>query len=300
MEKKIILVHGLGGTADGTWGKFPDLLEKDSDLDFGIVTCGYESPSLCKVWRRAPSILNIANGVLTDIKARCDIESEEIILAGHSLGGIILKKVLLILENKKISHKIIKVCFFDVPHDGSGYANVGKYLAFRNYHLKSLIGDSSELDDLNDQWINSGLNNSLDIMSIISANDDIVSSSSSKSIFREHEIETINDVDHRTIVKPESTSSTAYIVFKKFILKKNTVTKYKNPTSRDLEDWKSIERNHSYHYASDENREKDLGSLVDALKLESTVIRITGASGLGKTRLLLEAIDVSASIDDSK
>lgn len=299
MAKKIILVHGLGGTADGTWGKFPNFLESDKDLDFDIVSCGYESPSLWKVWKRAPSILNIANGVLTDIKSRCDIENDEIILAGHSLGGIIVKKVLLLLENRRISHKIVKVCFFDVPHDGSGYANAGKHVAFRNRHLKSLTRDSSELDDLNEQWVNSGLNNSLEILSIISANDDIVSSSSSKSIFREHQVETINDVNHRTIVKPKNASSLSYIVFKSFILKKITVAKYKNPSSRDLEDWKSIERNHSYHYASDKKRAKDLESLVAALGLGSAVIRITGASGLGKTRLILEAIDVSASIDDS-
>ncbi|MGO2319348.1 MAG: hypothetical protein ACTH6O_10290 [Vibrio toranzoniae] len=299
MAKKIILIHGLGGTADETWGKFPAFLDQDNELDFDIVSCGYESPSLWKVWRRAPSILNIANGVLTDIKARCDIDNDEIILAGHSLGGIILKKVLLLLENKKVSHKIVKVCFFDVPHDGSGYANAGKYLAFRNRHLKALTRDSGELDDLNEQWVNSGLNHSMDIISIISANDDVVSSSSSKSIFREHDVKTINEVNHRTIVKPESTNASAYIVFKSFILKKNTVSKYKNSASRDLEDWKSIERNHGYHYASDDNRTRDLESLVDVLKLEKAVIRLTGASGLGKTRLLLEAIDASESIDDT-
>ncbi|CAN7679678.1 esterase/lipase family protein [Pseudomonas sp. LjRoot263] len=299
MAKKIILIHGLGGTADGTWGEFPNFLEADSDINFDIVSCGYESPALWKFWKRAPSILNIANGVLTDIRVRCDIENDEIILAGHSLGGIIVKKVLLLLQNKRISHKIFKVCFFDVPHDGSGYANAGKYVSRRNRHLRSLTRDSSELDDLNEQWVNSGLNNELNIISIISANDDIVSSSSSKSIFREHPIETINDVDHRTIVKPESVNSSSYLVFKSFVLKKNTVTKYKNPASRDLEEWKRIERNHSYHYATDENRAKDLESLTSALGLGSSVIRLTGASGLGKTRLLLEAIDASESIDDS-
>lgn len=92
MAKKIILIHGLGGTADGTWGEFPNFLEADSDINFDIVSCGYESPALWKFWKRAPSILNIANGVLTDIRVRCDIENDEIILAGHSLGGIIVKK----------------------------------------------------------------------------------------------------------------------------------------------------------------------------------------------------------------
>ena len=300
MAKIIILVHGLGGTADGTWGKFPDFLKMDTDLDYNIVSYGYQSPHLLKqFYKRAPSILNIANGLLTDIKARCDLDNDEIILAGHSLGGLVVKKVLLRMKDKKINHKIRKVCFFDVPHDGSGFANVGKYISFRNRHLKSLCRDSSELDDLNDQWVDSELDNALGIMSIVAANDDIVSSSSSKSIFRYHQVETINDVDHSTIVKPESMESSSYIVFKKFVLEENTVNRYKNTASRDLEDWKSVERNHSYHYASDEKRTRDLESLVAALELERAVVRLTGASGLGKTRLLLEAIDTSTSIDES-
>lgn len=299
MAKKIILIHGLGGTAEGTWGKFPELLTADKDIDFNIITYGYESPPLWKILVRAPSILNIANGLLTDIRARCDIENDEIILAAHSLGGIIVKKVLLLLENKQLRHKISKICFFDVPHDGSGYANVGKYITIRNRHLKSLTRDSSELDDLNDQWVHSGLNNKLDIISIIAANDDIVSSSSSKSIFRDHSIETINGANHLSIVKPENSNSSSYVVFKNFILKKNSVLRYKTLASRDLEDWKKIERNHSYHYASDEKRAKDLDSLVSALEESKAAIRLTGASGLGKTRLLLEAIEKSQTIDDS-
>ena len=248
MGKKIILVHGLGGSADGTWGRFPEFLEQDADLDYSIVSYGYQSPHIIKqFYQRAPSILNIANGLLTDIKARCDLDNDEIILAGHSLGGLVVKKLLLRMKDKKINHKIRKVCFFDVPHDGSGFANVGKYISLRNLHLKSLCRDSSELDDLNDQWVDSELDNALEIMSIVAANDDIVSSSSSKSIFRHHQVETINDVDHRTIVKPESMESSSYIVFKKFILEERTVNRYKNTVSRDLEDWKSVERNHSYH-----------------------------------------------------
>jgi hypothetical protein len=300
MAKKIILVHGLGGAFDETWGKFPAFLEADDDLDFSVVSYGYESPHILKqFWQRAPSILNIANGLLADIKSRCDLDNDEIILAGHSLGGLVVKKLLLRMKDKKISHNIRKICFFDVPHDGSGFANVGKFISFRNYHLKSLCRDSSELDELNDQWVDSGLDNALDILSIVAANDDIVSSSSSKSIFRYHKVETINDVNHRSIVKPESTNSSSYIVFKKFILEKNTVNRFKNIASRDLNDWKRIERNHSYQFVSDKKRDKDFKSLVDALDLNHSVVRLTGASGLGKTRLLLESIDASSTIDDN-
>lgn len=299
MAKIIILVHGLGGTKDSTWGQFPNLLERDSDVDFDVLLLGYESPSLWKVWKRAPSIVNIAAGLLTDIKARCDIENDEIILVGHSLGGVIVKKVLLLLANKHISHKIVKVCFFDVPHDGSGFANALAFLSWRNYHLKGLRRDSSELDDLNDQWSNTNLNGQLDILSIISANDDIVSSSSSKSIFRGHTVETINNVNHRSIVKPKDINSLVYVVFRDFVLKKNTVSRYKNSASRNLEDWKSVERKHSYPYVSDEARKNNFEALTNALELKKAIVRLTGASGLGKTRLLLEAIETSTSINDS-
>ncbi|PCO09326.1 hypothetical protein CQA16_13725 [Enterobacter hormaechei] len=232
MAKKIILIHGLGGTADGTWGKFPTLLAQDNDIEYEILCLGYETnmPELLKpctwgnVFKRSPGILNIANGLLTDIQSKCDIANDEIIIAGHSLGGVILKKLLLILKNKNIVHKISKVCFFDVPHDGSGYANLGKHIIRRNRHLLSLTRDSGELDDLTEQWINSGLNNTLDIISIIAANDDIVSSSSSKSIFREHDVKTINGANHSSIVKPDSYESSSYIVFKNFILKKTPFT----------------------------------------------------------------------------
>jgi pimeloyl-ACP methyl ester carboxylesterase len=300
MGKKIILVHGLGGTSDGTWGKFPDFLESDPDIDSTVISYGYESPNLLtQVLNRGPSILNIAEGFLTDLKTQCDLDNDEIILAGHSLGGLIVKKLLLRMKDKKIKHNISKVCFFDVPHDGSGYANVGQYIAFRNRHLKSLCRDSSELDELNDRWVDSGLDNAFDIMSIVAANDDRVSSSSAKSIFRYHRVETINKVNHKTIVKPESRESSAYVVFKKFILEKSTIRRFKNNASRDLNDWKRIERNHSYEFVSDEHRDKDLVSLVEALALKKSVVRLSGASGLGKTRLLLEAIEGSSSIDNS-
>lgn len=239
------------------------------------------------------------HGLFTDIKYRCDLGSDEIILAGHSLGGLVVKKLLLRMKDTKTSHNIRKVCFFDVPHDGSGFANVGKHISFRNHHLKSLCRDSSELDELNDRWVDSDFDNTLDILSIIAENDDVVSSSSAKSIFRYHQVETIKSVNHKTIVKPESPDSSAYVVFKKFILEQSTINRFKNSASRDLDDWKRVERNHSYQFVSDENRDKDFKSLLEALDIERSVVRLSGASGLGKTRLLLEAIEVSSSIDDS-
>lgn len=302
MAKKIILVHGLGGSKEKTWGKFPELIEADHDLGFSVILAGYKSPSLINPvnwFRRAPSIANIANGLITEISARCDLQNDEIVLVGHSLGGVVVKKALLILENKGVPNKIRKVCFFDVPHDGSGYANIGNKVQRRNRHLSALCRDSSELDDLNDQWVASNLSDRLTVLSVVAANDGVVSSSSSKSIFRDSQVETINDVDHLSIVKPEDEKALSYIVFKRFVLSKNNVLRYAGYNSRDFHDWRAVERNHSFNFVSDDQRKRNLEALVEAVEIAGAVVRLTGASGLGKSRILIEAIVLAQTIDES-
>lgn len=290
MAKIIMLVHGLGGTTDETWGNFPDFLRSDADIDFDILQFGYTSPPLYKFWKRAPNITNIANALITELTHRCDIENDEIILAGHSLGGLIVRKALLRLKAKNQNHKIQKVCFFDTPHNGSNYANIGKYITFRNRHLKQLCTDAGELDDLNDQWVDQKLSSQFEILTALAEDDDIVSPNSGKGLFREGQVETIPNTNHTTIVKPTSCNDIAYLVLKRFVLKKKTVLKYNNAASRTLEDWQKIERSHSYEFVADEKRNAQLESLIHAISQKRTIIRLTGASGLGKSRLIIEAI----------
>ena len=71
--------------------------------------------------------------------------------------------------------------FFDVPHEGSGLANIGKYISWRNRHLKSLVSNASDLDDINDQWVDKSIDQYLNILSIIDADETIVSAMSSKA-----------------------------------------------------------------------------------------------------------------------
>lgn len=293
MRKIVMLVHGLGGGIDDTWGNFPKFLRDDIEIGYEVFEYQYQSPKWWKILVRAPSIPNIASGLLTDIRQVCNLEVDELILVGHSLGGIVIKYLLLDLKISNENHNIKKICFFDVPHEGSGYANVGKHISFRNRHLKSLCRDSSELDLLNDQWVKSGLIDYFDILSVISANDDIVSSSSSKSIYRNHPIETVNNVNHKSIVKPKTVNDTSFLVLKKFVLRKITVLTLKNAGSRDFIDWLRVDRAHRMEFITDLARENDLNSIVSALDDVGNTVRITGASGLGKTRTLIESIKLS-------
>ncbi|WP_171627653.1 alpha/beta hydrolase [Pseudoalteromonas caenipelagi] len=290
MNKFIIFVHGLGGEIEKTWGKFPQFLMDDDEIEHTVIQYGYTSPNPIKqCFLPAPSILSIANGLLTDIKTRCDIEKDDIILVGHSLGGLVIRRMLLRLDAKGTNHNIKKVCFFDVPHEGSGFAKVGKHIAFLNRHLKSLASNATELDDLNEQWVDKKLDAHLTILSVIDANETIVSAMSSKSIFRHHPIETINGVNHSSIVKPNSEDDTQVLLLKSFIKNSPSVGKFNLDAAKPIKEWlKYDERKHELAYEEDEPRKIAFSALSEAINSNSCFVRLTGLSGLGKSRLLIE------------
>ncbi len=299
MAKYIVFVHGLGGVIDETWGRFPEFLIDDKSIDYNVIQYGYNSPHIFKqFYKSAPTILSIANGLLTDLKHRCDLDNDDIILVGHSMGGLVIKRLLLRLKTKKLNHKIRKICFFDVPHEGSGLANAGKYIGLFNRHLKTLTINNSELDDLNEQWVDNELDKAFDILSVIDANETVVSSMSSKSIFRNHGIETINDVNHSTIVKPVSENDTVVLVLKDFIKSSRTINKYSNRASVSYNEWLRHDRRHSSEFVEDVKRSEAISALSSALEGDKKLVRISGLSGLGKSRLVLEYINSSSDISE--
>ncbi|WP_241609238.1 esterase/lipase family protein [Rosenbergiella australiborealis] len=290
MNKFIVFVHGLGGKKDKTWGNFPQYIIDDPDIDHQVIEYGYTSPNFfTQFFKSGPTILNIANGLLTEIKTRCDLKNDEIILVGHSMGGLVIKRLLVRLSKLETKHNIKKVCFFDVPHGGSGLANIGKFIAFNNRHLKSLVNNSSDLDALDEDWVDKKLSDQLNILSIIDANETIVSSVSSKSLFRHHPIETINGVNHSSIVKPNSKDDTQVILLKSFINNSPSVGKLNLDTAKPIKEWlKYDERKHELSYEEDKPRKMAFSALSVAIDSDACSIRLTGLSGLGKSRLLLE------------
>ncbi|MCP4441463.1 MAG: alpha/beta hydrolase [Aureispira sp.] len=296
MATKVVLVHGLNGELVKTWGSFPDLLHDDPELDVSVVSYGYGF--FYKPFIGAnESIHNIAEGLAAEIDLRCSPE-DKLILVGHSLGGLIIRKYLLNQYFKEIMPNVSKVCFFAVPQNGSGFSDIASLIGWRHQQLKALCKDNKYLEEMNDQWVSTKIANNFEILSVIGGRDDIVTSESSKSIFRDSDIKMIEGKGHIDIVKPDNCNDSSYLALKQFINKKNTVMRYKNKQSRNLNDWKSIDRNHGYQYVSDEQRDKNLESLTNAIDRNKSVIRLTGASGLGKTRLLLEAIHMSSTIND--
>lgn len=286
MTTKVVLVHGLNGDLVKTWGDFPELLENDSDIDVKVVRYGYGffySPFIGS----NESLHNIADGLASEIELRCSPD-DDIILVGHSLGGLIIRKYLLNQYFKGNKLNVRKICFFAVPQNGSGLSNIARLIGWRHQQLKALCKDNKYLEEMNDQWISTKIANNYEILSVIGGRDNIVTAESSKSIFRDSEVKTLVGRGHVNIVKPEGSEDLSYLALKAFIKKKKTVTKYSNKASVSYQEWRRHDRKHNFDFISDKKRLENFEALSDALNSENPIVRLTGLSGLGKSRLIIE------------
>lgn len=290
MAKYIFFIHGLSGNPKKTWGNFPDYLKGVIELEYTIDHLDYKSPSKLLFWKSAPSLLNIAEAHILKLQNKCNLENDEIVLIGHSNGGVVIKKLLSRLEFKKIKHNISKVCFLDVPHQGSGYATPGKVINPRNKHLKSLSLNSPELVEINDFWLFDDYHKKFDILNLVAEDEDVVSASSSRFCYPNSLV--IPDTDHGSIAKPISSDSIVVTKVFEFISNKKSLAKYYNSSSENFRDWLLHDggRRHGYSFVTDDIRLNALNSLQESLRTSGNIVRITGLSGLGKTRLITEYI----------
>ncbi|KAG0638448.1 hypothetical protein HOY80DRAFT_887930, partial [Tuber brumale] len=163
MFTSIIAVHGLGGHAFRSW--IHEATDKMWLRDFlphqipraRIATFGYDARVARS--RAVVESLDSAQSLLVDVKLlRPTPEERErpLVLIGHSLGGIIIKKVLLPLPR---SHRLTVMCcvvFLGVPHLGSPAASTAETLVsiaqifgdFNTRHLEELKRESPSLRDL--------------------------------------------------------------------------------------------------------------------------------------------------------
>ncbi|WP_205967629.1 hypothetical protein [Paraglaciecola sp. 20A4] len=294
MSQKLVFIHGFYG-GKNTWGKFPELLENTIDCEVALY--GFDSWYL-PIVGNSTSVHQLAEGLFSELKANKCFDVDDLILVGHSLGGLVIRQLLVNLELKKVQHNITKVAFFAVPHDGSGFAKLLSNLPLRCSKLKALDKDGNFVELLNDQWSYTSLDSRLEIMSVIGGKDAIVTSNSAKSIFRNHDVETNIDAGHINIVKPKDENSLSFKLLRDFIERKNVLTKYKNKTSSTYKEWFKFDRHHDLNYVQDSKTEKNLKALQSGLSGDAPFVRLTGLSGLGKSRLIIEFLKLTNSLSE--
>ncbi|MGC1495403.1 MAG: hypothetical protein WA790_06315 [Sulfitobacter sp.] len=153
----IVFVHGIVGSADGTWhnsktGKnWPSIVSEDP-LFSGTDILVYNYPSSLVEQKFSMEGLTQRMGIEFRSNEISISDYEKITFIAHSMGGIIVRNY--ILENPEIVPKIDALYLFSTPMNGSSLANILS-LARRTPLVKNLsIPKDGEgfLSDLRRSW----------------------------------------------------------------------------------------------------------------------------------------------------
>jgi predicted alpha/beta hydrolase family esterase len=227
----VIFVHGLGGNAWSTW--HPKELYDDNFwltwlgkdfLDLGIWSFGYAAEAF--EWKGTSMPLFDQASNLLDWLEICDIGQRPLIFVAHSLGGLLVKKMLNTAQTfskQAVSEQTKGIVFLATPHTGSHLAklidNIG-ILARTTVSVDELKAHAPQLRELN-EWYRENVP-SLGIATKVYYEMQptqgilVVDPDSANPGLQRVKPVAISD-NHISICKPKSQESQVYLGVKKFI-----------------------------------------------------------------------------------
>jgi pimeloyl-ACP methyl ester carboxylesterase len=161
----VVFFHGLGGDVYGTWrlptdsgSLWPLWLARDIP-GLAVYSVGYEA-SISRLHGEAMHLTERAKNLLERLLAEPELQDGPLILIGHSLGGLIIKRLLRIADSEarnrteaaSLLRRVKKVAFLATPHTGSGLASWAdrlRILVCPSAATGSLVRNDPNLRDLN-------------------------------------------------------------------------------------------------------------------------------------------------------
>ncbi|KAH7187039.1 hypothetical protein DER44DRAFT_637687, partial [Fusarium oxysporum] len=147
----IVAVHGLGGHRMKTWESrngcvwLRDLLPQrltDAGIAARVMSFGYDSTT---VFSRAVTDIDVQAGILLNslrgLRQTQQERNRKIIFIAHSLGGIVVKKVMVLANQRRniygeMFQNMCAVVFLAVPHCGARAANMANFAATLLQHAQ--------------------------------------------------------------------------------------------------------------------------------------------------------------------
>src|SRR6185369_1728043 len=136
--KVVVFVHGVLGNDTTTWGddakdrSWPKLMKYDGDfIDQDIYVARYYSPAI----GHASNINEIAVRLHDQLMRKGIFDYDEICFITHSMGGLVAKRVLVMLDDIKKLRRVKTVIFLATPSHGAPVANVASWLSLNRQFI---------------------------------------------------------------------------------------------------------------------------------------------------------------------
>jgi pimeloyl-ACP methyl ester carboxylesterase len=216
-----IFVHGFTGEYLATWGKLPELLQKDPALDaYDFLFWGYPS----RFFGANEKIGTTGQHLKTEIDF-LPKTYDRVILIGHSMGGLVIRSYIVqtLIDGKGNDLKsIADVILFGTPNEGLGRADAIPKIV--NDQIADLGLASELIVTLRKYWVqrvasaqrHDEYNRQIPTLAVAGYTDNFVPKESVKSFFLDT---AITDGDHTSMVKPENTEHLTYRIIKTRLLR---------------------------------------------------------------------------------
>jgi len=235
VSQHVILIHGLGGDHKKTWQNknayWPEWLAEDID-ELAVWAIDYDA-SVSRWNGSAMHLVDRGSNILARILGEQGLETGEITLIGHSLGGLVIKELLRTADSdaslseptSRFLSRVHRIGFLATPHRGASKATLGdrlRILIRPTEAMSSLVRNDPNLKGLNrwyqnwskDQEIEHLILVETQPMSIIGM---IVEPDSSDPGLTSAPIPV--DSNHTNICKPINRNSEVYIHISNFVKK---------------------------------------------------------------------------------
>lgn len=246
--KHVIFIHGLGGHYKHTWSCGRDkkvfwpawLAENNSDVC--VWSIEYESKVAYFIDDAMPFKDRAAN-IAKSLFIKKELKTGEIILIGHSMGGLIIKQVIRIAEDLKdlkdeanqLLSRLTGIGFIGTPHTGSDLSTIGNMLPVRLLLILIKLTPSAaslylarnnpDLRELNVWFRDWERQNKTPTLSLGETKNTrlkgwIVKPDSADAGLTDRLVPV--DKDHNSICKPDDRKDQVYLLIEDFILKEKT------------------------------------------------------------------------------
>ncbi len=214
MKKLILLVHGLGGSAEGTWVAFPELIASDVELSAQYDVRSFQY--VTSMFGSAPSLQSCADALKTEIETRYKGYSSIAIVA-HSQGGLIARWHIAERINSGRPLLVDRLLTFATPHHGAGGASVLSWIPGASSQTKALDPNSEFMRALGLAWAQSKAEQKVATKYVVAERDWVVgpvSATGSAPI----DAAVARAVGHIGVVKPGSEVDASFLIAKAFLL----------------------------------------------------------------------------------